>query len=64
MTLPIINYDKCIGCESCVDVCNNEMFESYIFNNKVMVDVNTDGFCSQCNTCQLYCDQGAICFCE
>lgn len=64
MILPVINYYKCVGCEACVDVCNNEIFESYIFDDKVMVEVNTDGFCPQCNDCQSYCEHDAIDFQE
>ena len=62
MTLPEINYNLCVGCEACVDICDNEIFESYIFDNNVVVKVNADGFCEQCHVCQLYCDEGAIDF--
>jgi len=64
MILPIIDYGKCIGCEACVDICNNEIFESYIFNERIMVEVDRNGFCAQCYDCQLYCEQDAIDFLE
>jgi NAD-dependent dihydropyrimidine dehydrogenase PreA subunit len=53
---PIVDQDKCQGCEECVDVCPVEVFE--------MVDdksspVNAEE-CLGCESCVEVCEPGAI----
>jgi NAD-dependent dihydropyrimidine dehydrogenase PreA subunit len=53
---PIVDEDKCIGCEECIDVCPVEVFE--------MVDekaspVNAEE-CLGCDSCIEVCEQDAV----
>jgi NAD-dependent dihydropyrimidine dehydrogenase PreA subunit len=53
---PVVDEDKCVGCEECVDVCPVEVFE--------MVDgksspVNAEE-CLGCESCVEVCEEGAI----
>lgn len=53
---PIVDEDKCQGCEQCVDVCTVEVYE--------MVDgkshpVNAEE-CLGCESCVEVCEAGAI----
>lgn len=58
--IPIIDYNKCISCEACVDICDNSIFESHIFGGIIVVKVDSAGYCVQCCECQSYCEQDAI----
>ena len=53
---PIVDEEKCVGCEECVDVCPTEVFE--------MVDgksspVNAEE-CLGCESCIEVCEEDAI----
>ena len=53
---PVVDEEKCVGCEECVDVCPVEVFE--------MVDgksspVNAEE-CMGCESCVEVCEEGAI----
>ncbi len=53
---PIVDADKCIGCEECVDVCPVDVYE--IEDGKSVV-ANGDE-CLGCESCVEVCEQGAI----
>ncbi|EIM64218.1 MULTISPECIES: 4Fe-4S binding protein [Desulfobacter] len=53
---PIVDKEKCVGCEECVDVCPAEVFE--------MVDGKSDPVnaeeCMGCESCVEVCEADAI----
>jgi NAD-dependent dihydropyrimidine dehydrogenase PreA subunit len=53
---PIVDTDKCEGCEECVDVCPVEVFE--IVDGKSN-PVNAEE-CLGCESCVEVCEPGAI----
>lgn len=52
----VVDKDKCVGCESCVDVCPVNVYE--MANNKAEV-VNEDE-CLGCESCVEACEEQAI----
>ena len=54
---PIIDYEKCVGCLSCVDFCPHGVFE---VENGQPVVVNPDNCVEFCRGCQKVCDYEAI----
>ncbi|HHV35642.1 MAG: 4Fe-4S binding protein [Syntrophaceticus sp.] len=53
---PKVDLDKCDGCETCVDVCPEEVFE--LEDDKAKVARPDD--CSDCETCVDECPNEAI----
>jgi NAD-dependent dihydropyrimidine dehydrogenase PreA subunit len=53
---PIVDEEKCAGCEECVDVCPVEVFE---MQDGKSVPVNADE-CLGCESCVEVCAEGAI----
>ncbi|TWI73209.1 4Fe-4S dicluster protein [Desulfobotulus alkaliphilus] len=53
---PIVDQDKCIGCEECVDVCPVDVFEMKDGKSEV---VNVDE-CLGCESCLEVCEPTAI----
>jgi NAD-dependent dihydropyrimidine dehydrogenase PreA subunit len=54
--LPIVDPEKCEGCEECVDICPMDVFE---MENGKSVPVNADA-CEGCESCVETCEPGAI----
>jgi NAD-dependent dihydropyrimidine dehydrogenase PreA subunit len=55
---PVIDYEKCIGCFSCVEFCPHEVFEKH--DGKPFVS-NPDNCVEFCRGCQRgACSNGAI----
>ncbi|GAU76507.1 4Fe-4S binding protein [Fusibacter sp. 3D3] len=53
--IPVVDYDKCIGCRACVEFCK---FNALAFiNQKVKV---FDSICHSCGGCSLICPEHAI----
>ena len=53
---PIVDDEKCVGCEECVDVCPVEVFE---MTEGKSVPVNAEE-CLGCESCVEVCEEGAI----
>ena len=53
---PIVDEEKCAGCEECVDVCQVEVFE---MQDGKSVPVNAEE-CLCCESCVEVCEEGAI----
>jgi NAD-dependent dihydropyrimidine dehydrogenase PreA subunit len=53
---PIVDENKCVGCEECVDVCPTEVFE---MENEKSVPVNAEE-CIGCESCVEVCEVDAI----
>lgn len=53
---PKVDYDKCTGCETCVDVCPSEVFEMEDDKSKVVRPED----CTECETCVEECPEEAI----
>ncbi len=54
---PVIDYDKCVECLSCVDFCPHDVYEANDDKPKVVRPENCVEFC---RACQKLCDAGAI----
>ena len=48
--------DKCVGCEECVDVCNDDAIDG----KRKFVHVIDQDECTQCGKCMEACEYGAI----
>ena len=53
---PIVDQEKCVGCEECVDVCPVEVFE---MENDKSVPVNAEESMG-CESCVEVCEEDAI----
>jgi len=53
---PIVDPEKCEGCEECVDICPMDVFE---MQDDKSVPVNADA-CEGCESCVETCEPGAI----
>ncbi len=53
---PVVNAEKCTGCEECVDICPVEVFE---MENEKSVPVNVEE-CMGCESCVESCEAEAI----
>ena len=53
---PIVNAEKCEGCEECVDVCPVDVFE---IQDGKSIPVNAEE-CLGCESCVEVCEPGAI----
>jgi len=53
---PIVDSEKCVGCEECVDVCPVEVFE---MEDDKSVPVNAEE-CMGCESCVEVCEEDAI----
>jgi len=52
----IVDVEKCIGCEECVDICPEDVYE---MQNDKSVPVNAED-CVGCESCIEVCEQAAI----
>ena len=59
-----INWNRCISCMSCYDVCPNRAFFKTEKKNKlgktVKLDINVRAACLYCLACEIACSQNAI----
>ena len=53
-----IDYDKCSGCETCVDVCNMDVLRMNKDIQKAVITYRED--CMTCYECMLSCPEEAI----
>ncbi|QTA78215.1 4Fe-4S cluster protein [Desulfonema limicola] len=53
---PIVDHDKCVGCEECAEVCPVEVFQ---MQDGKSVPVNADE-CIGCESCVEVCEEDAI----
>ena len=53
---PVVDPEKCEGCQECVDICPMEVFE---MQDGKSVPVNADA-CEGCESCVETCEPGAI----
>jgi NAD-dependent dihydropyrimidine dehydrogenase PreA subunit len=56
MPHPVVDLDKCEGCEECVDICPMDVFE--MKDEKSFVARPED--CEACESCVEVCEAGAI----
>lgn len=56
MPKPIVDKEKCTGCETCVEVCPVEVFE---MDGKLSKVKHPDE-CIGCRSCESQCPSGAI----
>ena len=56
MGYPVVDEEKCVGCEECVDNCPQDVFEMENDKSKV---VNPDE-CVDCESCVEVCEEDAI----
>ena len=56
MSYPVVDSDKCEGCEECVDICPMDVFE---MKDEKSVVVNPED-CEACESCVEVCESGAI----
>ncbi len=56
---PIIDASRCIGCGTCFDICNSNIF---VFDRKVMKspEIRFPEECWHCNSCVIDCPAHAI----
>ncbi|MCD6355621.1 MAG: 4Fe-4S binding protein [Prolixibacteraceae bacterium] len=55
MRKPVVNSDKCIGCEACIEICPFNVIN--LKNGKA--EINHEK-CSNCRVCTMACPVGAI----
>jgi NAD-dependent dihydropyrimidine dehydrogenase PreA subunit len=56
--ISVIDYDKCSGCEICVDVCNMDVLRMNTEINKAFIAYRED--CMTCYECMQSCPEEAI----
>ena len=56
MAYPVVDESKCVGCEECVDICPQDVFE---MQNEKSVVVEPDE-CVECESCVEACEEDAI----
>ncbi|MDM8535763.1 4Fe-4S binding protein [Desulfobacterales bacterium HSG17] len=56
MGYPVVDEAKCVGCEECVDICPQDVFE---MQNDKSVVVEPDE-CVDCESCLEACEEDAI----
>jgi len=56
---PIIDYEKCTGCLTCVNFCPHEVYEASSNPRKPKV-INPENCVEFCRGCQRICPTGAI----
>lgn len=56
---PIIDYEKCIGCMACIDMCRHGIYKRDTENGKPKV-VYGNGCVHGCHGCERNCPVGAI----
>ncbi|MEA3429032.1 MAG: 4Fe-4S binding protein [Thermodesulfobacteriota bacterium] len=56
MSHPVVDIDKCEGCEECVDICPMDVFE---MKDEKSVVVRPED-CEACESCVEVCEAGAI----
>ena len=55
---PVINKEKCVGCDTCAQICPVDVIK---FNKSLgMPEIRYPEECWHCNSCVLDCRQGAI----
>ncbi|WP_298067319.1 ferredoxin family protein [uncultured Mailhella sp.] len=56
---PIIDRNKCVGCGTCVDICNSNIF---VFDRSVdtVPRVKFPDECWHCDSCVIDCPKGAV----
>lgn len=59
---PVIDPKKCVGCGTCADICNSDIF---VFNRATDATprVRYPDECWHCNSCVMDCPQHAIRLC-
>lgn len=56
---PVIDPSKCVGCGTCADICNSNIFVFDRSKDK-MPQVKFSDECWHCDSCVLDCPKGAI----
>ena len=56
---PVIDPSKCVGCGTCADICNSNIFVFDRSKDK-MPQVKFPDECWHCDSCVLDCPKGAI----
>jgi len=60
MPKPVIDYKKCTGCFTCVDVCPMQVFEKGEKDGKKTAIVAKPDECIGCKACEVQCPVEAI----
>lgn len=58
MSHPEVNAAECVGCESCISSCPNDLFEMVDGVSKFKIAQKDE--CVQCESCVSACGAGAI----